>query len=508
MEVEQPSCHWVRLGQPPCICRPQLGRASQNLRTLAHCVKATCTLVRLTGRGSHGTKIESMVNGVSFLVVDDDAAVAAVLRDLLVQAGVEAHAEESASGALQLLEKRDFDCVITDLRMPGLCGMELVSRLCDGWPDLHVVVLTAHGSIATAVDAMQRGASDFLTKPFERDDLLRLVSKVRQGRRPSVVPRARRTSGIDLLGQSEAVRQLREVVRKAAATTATVLITGETGTGKEVVARAIHQASARSPGPLVAVQCAALPDSLLESELFGYEKGAFTGAHTAKPGRVALAQDGTLFLDEIGDVNATVQVKLLRLLQEREYDALGGLAPRRANVRFIAATHRTLEAEVAKGSFREDLYYRLNVLPIRVPPLRERREDIVPLAEHFCAAVRAEHGADVSFSPEALGALARHAWPGNVRELKNLVERLVVLATEPVVSAESVTHALGRCEVVAGDGLQQRRVDKGAVGREELLQVLRRSGNNRSLAARLLGVSRRTLYNRLAEFGITEKPEL
>jgi DNA-binding NtrC family response regulator len=314
--------------------------------------------------------------------------------------------------------------------------------------------------------------------------------------------------GPDLLGQSEAVVQLRDLVRRAAATSATVLLTGETGTGKEVVARAIHHASVRSQAPLVTVQCAALPDTLLESELFGYEKGAFTGAHAAKPGRVALAQDGTLFLDEIGDVNAAVQVKLLRLLQEREYDALGSLAPRRANVRFIAATHRKLEAEVAKGTFREDLFYRLNVLPIRVPPLRERREDIAPLAEHFCAAACADHAAEVTFSPDALGTLARHGWPGNVRELKNVVERLVVLATTSVVSAEGVTHALGQRELDAGESPPHSRPDKTAVAREELLQVLRRSGNNRSLAARLLGVSRRTLYNRLAEFGITENPEL
>jgi DNA-binding NtrC family response regulator len=466
-------------------------------------------VVGLTVSGRHGTKIKEMANGVSFLVVDDDTAVASVLRDLLEQAGVEACVESSARGAMQLLDKRDFDCVITDLRMPGLSGMELVSRLCETWPDTHVVVLTAHGSIATAVEAMQRGAADFLTKPFERDDLLQLVSKVRQGRRPSSAPpRARRAGEVDLLGDSVAVTQLREVVRKAAASSATVLITGETGTGKEVVARAIHLASARSDGPLVTVQCAALPDALLESELFGYEKGAFTGAHTAKPGRVALAQHGTLFLDEIGDVSSAVQVKLLRLLQEREYDALGGVAPRRANVRFMAATHRKLEAEVAKDSFREDLYYRLNVLPVRVPPLRERSDDIALLAEHFRATACAEYATEVSFSDEAVTALSRHAWPGNVRELKNLVERLVVLSSESVVDARCLIQALDQSEPGVGDSSQPRRLDKTPLGREDLLQVLRRSGNNRSLAARLLGVSRRTLYNRLAEFGITENPDL
>src|SRR6478736_599227 len=449
-----------------------------------------------------------MPGGVEFLVVDDDPAIGIVLTGLLRQAGARAYHASHAAEALAVLARQAFDCVITDLRMPGMDGMALVSHLNQSWPDLPVVVLTAHGTIPTAVEAMKRGACDFLTKPFERDDLLRLVHKIEATRRPSSPPEPA-LHDRELIGESPAMTKLRSLVRRTANTAATVLVTGETGTGKELVARAIHRASSRQAAPLITVHCGALPDNLLESELFGYEKGAFTGATSAKPGRVALAESGTLFLDEIGDVNQIVQIKLLRLLQEREYDVLGGHLRRKADVRFVAATHRDLRREVADGTFREDLFYRLNVVPVHVPTLRERAEDIPLLAEHYRQLVCAEHGLSVSLSAAAIAALRVHPFPGNVRELRNLIERLVVLSETPVVDEAQVRAALG--EVASDPGPSSAPSSdrqKGQIARDHLMAALKRSGNNRALAARLLGVSRRTLYNRLAALGITENPEL
>jgi len=442
-----------------------------------------------------------MPEQLRFLVVDDDGAVGLVLKGLLQQAGASAIAVADAESALAELAQSEVDCVITDLRMPGMDGMELLSRVNRDWPEIPVVVLTAHGTIASAVEAMKRGASDFLTKPFERDDLLRLVDKVTRMERPSAPPPAADAEK-GLLGSSVPVRQLREIIRRAARGQSTVLICGETGTGKELVARAIHRESPRADGPLVIVHCAALPDSLLESELFGYEKGAFTGASAAKPGRVALADRGTLFLDEIGDVSPVVQVKLLRLLQEREYEVLGGTKVRKADVRFIAATHRDLEADVAAGRFREDLFYRLNVIPIRAPPLSERGDDVLELAEHFRIRACLVHGRDVRLAPAALAELSRHPWPGNVRELSSTIERIVVFAEDKLVDAEDVRRELGPAERARPHASRPARAT--GADKDEILRVLKRTGNNRSLAARLLGVSRRTLYNRLTAFGIKE----
>ena len=399
-------------------------------------------------------------------------------------------------------------------------------------------MLTAHCTIQLAVEAMKSGAHEFMIKPFDREEVLFVVRKVgEQSRRegshpPRVNPEV--GTGLPFVGKSTPMGELGELIRRAAAGSATVLIRGETGTGKELVARAIHEQSARRAKPFIKLNCAALPDSLLESELFGYEPGAFTGAARHKPGRVELAHGGTLFLDEIGDVPLSTQVKLLRILQERELERVGGVKTIKVDVRFVAATHRDLEALVRAGEFRQDLFFRLNVLPLRVPPLRERLEDLRPLTEHFIRTACAANGkAPLALAPAAIELLEAQSWPGNVRELEHFVERLVVFSDEALISRRDVERELTRgsaarvaeSPVLARAGAAQAEVARAEglaasmpgsllaetagldehrrnAEREAVLLALSRAGNKRTVAARLLGVSRRTLYNKLEELGI------
>jgi len=427
------------------------------------------------------------------LVVDDDAALLTVLKALLLQAGLSVHTAADAHAALAHLETHPVDLVLTDLRMPGLDGLGLLDAVRARDPSIPVVLLTAHGSVPLAVEAMRRGAADFVQKPFDRDELLFCLQKaLAVGKEAAFDPRGRE--------QAATLRALEERIDRAAASAATVLVTGESGTGKEVVARAIHARSPRAKGPFVAVHCAALPDALLESELFGYERGAFTGATQRKPGRVELAAGGTLFLDEIGDVTPLVQVKLLRLLQERTFDRLGGTASQRADVRFVAATHRDLAAMAKTGAFREDLFYRLAVVPIELPPLRARRAEIPRFCREFCADHARAAGKALSFDESALALLGEQPWPGNIRQLQNFVERLVVLSDGPVLTARDVGRELEQLAPVTHDApLDEAR--KGAE-RVAVVDALARAQGNRTRAARLLGVSRRTLYNKLAEHGL------
>jgi two-component system response regulator AtoC len=463
-----------------------------------------------------------MIRKGRILVIDDDPAIGTVLGALLRQAGHDALTADSGAAALALLEARHVDVVLSDVKMPGIDGMTLLDRLVEQRPDLPVVLLTAHGTVAMAVDAMKRGAADFLLKPFDREAILFVINKV-------LAMAARRTDPPEhpvsrtLIGESTVMHAVHDLVRRAARGSATVLIRGESGTGKELIARAIHDASARRDHPLVKLHCAALPETLLESELFGYEKGAFTGASTRKPGRIELAQRGTLFLDEIGDIPVPMQVKLLRVIQEREFERLGGTETIRIDVRLLAATHRDLESMVASGLFREDLYYRLNVVPLWLPPLRDRTGDIELLARHFCKTHgQANHQPEATLERDAMEVLASLPWPGNIRQLENFVERLVVLSDRAHITAEAVHRELGRDRRIgpAGDvpveAVGETR-DRRCSGPEEELSLgyhLRRSErealdaalvrarNNRTLAARLLGVSRRTLYTKLEEHGL------
>jgi two-component system response regulator AtoC len=441
------------------------------------------------------------------LLVDDDAAITTVLGSLLKQEGFAVLAASSGAAALAALEKQPVDVMITDLRMPGMDGMTLLKHVAKTSPDVPVVVLSAHGTVALAVDAMKAGAADFLTKPFDRDEVLFVLEKaLAAGGRGE--PAQQATAPFSPLGASPAMNEVRDTIRRSAASNATVLILGESGAGKEVVARAIHEASPRKDKPFIKINCAAFPDTLLESELFGYEKGAFTGANQRKPGRIELSHGGTLLLDEIGDVPPMTQVKLLRVIQSKEVERLGGTQTVKVDVRFLAATHQDLPRMVKDGEFRQDLYYRLDVIQLLVPPLRERPEDVELLAGHFARAAAENNGRHgIDLSREALSLLLGQPWPGNVRQLENFMERLVVLSDGPLLTRADVERELAR-------DAQRARSSRGSVPpaseprledqrkdaeRKAIVDALQRASGNRSLAARLLGISRRTLYTKLDE---------
>lgn len=433
------------------------------------------------------------------LVVDDDSSVGTVLVGLLEQAGYSAQSVLNAHDAMALVELESIDVVISDIRMPGMSGMQLLTELRRAHPDVPVVMLTAHGTVPLAVEAMREGAADFLLKPFDREEVLHAIGKAMALAEHNPRPPAP-DDGYRLLGESAAIVALRDQLERTAPTNATVLLSGETGTGKELAARTLHRLSKRANGALISVNCAALPENLLESELFGYVRGAFTGAVANKPGRVELAEGGTLFLDEIAEMSPRLQAKVLRLLQEREYQPVGASATRSADVRFVAATHRDLEIEVTEGRFREDLYFRLSVVPLTVPSLRDRRSDISILARAFFVRACESHGREEwRLDESALDRLSSFDWPGNIRELRNAIERVVILADGPLVDADVVESLLQqRTSRVSGTDLRARLRE---TERSALMEALEAT-ENRTQTAKVLGISRRTLYNKLEEHGL------
>jgi two-component system response regulator AtoC len=452
------------------------------------------------------------------LIVNRDRTEVAGLLDTLRRSGHEARYVESARAALDLLERELIDAVLAECDATD-GATTLIAQIATRWPELPVVMLTDTALAERALQQLRDGAADFIAKPFDAEDVTFVVGKA-LARAPKTLERPQRAEAktATLLGDSPAMIKLRDMIQRAAAGNTTTLVRGETGTGKELVARALHEGSARRSRPFVKIDCAALPDTLLESELFGYEKGAFTGATTRKPGRVELADGGTLFLDEIGEVSAIIQAKLLRLLQERSFERLGAQKTQRVDVRFVLATHRDLETMVQNGVFRQDLFHRLNVVPIWIPPLRARRDDIELLARHFVDRFATDSGkAGIELTPAAVRLLRSQRWPGNVRQLENFMERLVVLSEGRSIDAEDVERELvqrpefftQRTEsapsetLPATDGTLPPLVE--AVRRAErqaLVTALKRAEGNRTVAARVLGVSRATLYNKLKELGL------
>ncbi|WP_322083686.1 sigma-54 dependent transcriptional regulator [Burkholderia sp. BCC1972] len=452
----------------------------------------------------------------NILVVDDDAAFRDGLAETLADLGH--RVVEAASGRAALSALRDgggIECIFLDFRLPDLDGLAVLAQLRDdpALAAIPVVMLTAHATSDNTIEAMRLGAFDHLTKPIGRRDIAQLLERVVSANQPPAPapedggfagePSADRPR---LLGVSAAMRDVQKQVGRAAMTDATVLVTGETGTGKEVAARVLHAASARHAGPFVAVNCAAIPADLLESELFGHRRGAFTGAHADRAGRLVEADGGTLFLDEIGDMPAAMQAKLLRALQEREVTPLGADRATTIDIRVVAATHRDLAAAVANGTFREDLFYRLNVIPLHLPPLADRVADILPLAAHFL--VNAAGMRPLHLTNDAQRALLDHRWPGNVRELRNVMERAAALAPGPAVSAADLGLAVVPARQSGTDAVPAHLLDMplpdalATVERAAILHALERANGNRAEAARQLGIGRQSLYARMANLGI------
>ena len=433
----------------------------------------------------------------SVYVVDDDASVREAVGSLIRSAGFRVRTFESAQEFLASPRAEVPSCLVLDVHLPGLNGLDLQRELARADVQIPIIFLTGHADIPTSVRAIKAGALEFLTKPFADEDLLNAIRDgIAQDRRSRAVPQP---AGV--IGSSRPWRQALAHAAKVGATEATVLLTGESGTGKEVIAHLIHDTSRRAGGPFVALNCAALPEALLESELFGYEKGAFTGAVVARPGRVEQAAGGTLFLDEVGEMTPAVQAKFLRVLQEREFQRLGGTRVQKANVRVIAATNRDLHAALGRGELREDLYYRLQVFAICLPPLRERPEDIPALVEHFITALGpAVLGRPAAgISREAHERLLAHSWPGNVRELRNAVERALILSDGEMITPEHLPAPPESPRVAA----PRESLDLETTERELVERALRHAGQNKAKAARLLGLTRTKLYTRMQRFGLS-----
>ncbi|MBM3789078.1 MAG: sigma-54-dependent Fis family transcriptional regulator [Acidobacteria bacterium] len=442
----------------------------------------------------------------TILIVDDEPAQRQLLAGALSRDYTVIPAADGKE-AVQLLAARSVDLVITDQRMPRMDGMELLKWIQERTPEIPVIVLTAHGSVETAVEAMKLGAREYLTKPLESPEEIRLVSaKALHASRlqaRSIVHQADQDSlfPADIVAESEAMKRVLTLAAQVAPQPSTVLLTGESGTGKEIVARFIHRRSPRSEEPLVAVNCAALSETLLESELFGHEKGAFTGAVQTRIGRFELAHGGTLFLDEVAETSLSIQPKLLRALQEQQFERLGGTRTIPVDVRVIAATNRDLSRALEDKSLREDLYYRLNVFPIHIPPLRERPEDIVPLAEHFSGALSARMGRSLRpLSEAARSVLRRHGWPGNVRELQNAVERALIVSAGETIEPEHLPLPGAGWKTDRAQPRSLAEIEKAAI-----LEALERNRGERKAAAEQLGVSLRTLQYRLKEYGLTTR---
>ncbi|MCM2277050.1 MAG: sigma-54 dependent transcriptional regulator [Oligoflexia bacterium] len=452
------------------------------------------------------------------LVIDDEASIRQSLTGALGDEGYRVNVAASGKEGLDAIRAERPDVVLLDIWMPEMDGLETLRLIKAEWPDLLVVMMSGHGNIETAVRATKLGAFDFVEKPLSLERILVLLqnaTSVQDLARENRALRRQVQKARTLVGESPQMKQIQELIRRVAPTTGSVLITGENGTGKELVAHGIHALSPRYNKPFIEVNCAAIPEELIESELFGHERGAFTGATQLRRGKFDLANGGTLFLDEIGDMSMKTQAKILRILQEQKFERVGGAQTISVDVRVVAATNKDLKAEIQKGGFREDLFYRLNVIPFVIPPLRERREDIPVLANHFLKEFCAAHGRPSrELAPEALSMLGSYSWPGNVRELRNLIERLVILAPDseahqPISAASLLGHlkdealtAVLEPEAVAGSQARNLRDARQEFEKEFILRTLRELDWNISKAAQVLGIERSHLHRKIKSYGI------
>jgi two-component system response regulator HydG len=444
-----------------------------------------------------------MADKVRILVVDDELVIRESLHGWLKKSGYQVDTAEGGSAALAMLEKTAYDLLFLDIMMPVMSGIEVLEVVKEDYPQTLVVMITAYGSVETAVQAMKRGANDYLMKPFDPDQLSLLTEKLMQQKRimdENIFLREQMAEAIrfeNLVGRSEAMQELFTLIQDVAESDSPVLITGETGTGKELVAKAIHAKSARCNGPFIAVNCGGFPENLLESELFGHERGAFTGAHRAKKGRLDLAHHGTLFLDEVGTVPPKMQVDLLRVLETKEFHRLGGTAEIEVDFRTIAATNRDLQQAIEKGEFRQDFFYRLNVISLHIPPLRERRDDIPLLAEHFLDRYSRETNKDIdTINKEAMGLLRQYDWPGNVRELENAIERAVVIGKKRRLDPEEFSFLASHLSAAA----ETYSLEKTQVA--HLFKVLKEFDWNITKAAQALEINRVTLHKKIKKYDL------
>lgn len=453
----------------------------------------------------------------NILVVEDEPKMQRLIELSLAAEGHSIRQAQDAETALKRIQKERFDLIITDLKLPVMDGLEFLQAVKRADARMPVILMTAFGTVETAVQAMKAGASDYILKPFSLEEIKLVVKKelnlhrLQEENRSLREALGQRYEFKNIIARSAKMQEVLAVVDRVASSNATVLLGGETGAGKDMIARAIHQHSRRSSGPFIKINCAAIPENLLESELFGYERGAFTGAVTPKPGKFELADKGAIFLDEIGDVAPAIQVKLLRVLQEREFERLGGTKTLRVDVRLIAATNRDLRAALEQGAFREDLYYRLNVVPINIPPLREHKEDIPDLARRFLGRFAGESGKHIAgMTQAALKILMDFHWPGNVRELENIIERAVALSSGPEIGAGDIQLDLSPARPPAA-GVQTPFPPAGMTLEqfedEIIRESLRRAGGNKSQAARQLGLSRNALRYRLSKMGVADDDE-
>jgi two-component system, NtrC family, response regulator AtoC len=449
------------------------------------------------------------------LVVDDELNMRLVLKALLNKEGYDVATASDGVEALKVLKGGGVEVVVTDLKMPKLDGVGLLERVIRDYPSTPVIMITAHGTIATAVDALKKGAFDYITKPFERDELKNIIHKAIRTRRLNEEELLVSPDDIDrqgIIGSSEPMSKIYDTIKIVAPTTTTVLISGETGTGKDLIAHAIHRNSPRRDNPFVKINCAAIAENLIESELFGYEKGAFTGAVSTKPGRFELADKGTLFLDEVGEIPRDMQVKLLRVIQDHEFERVGGLRTIKVDVRLIAATNRNLLQDVKDGRFREDLYYRLNVFPTHLPPLRERRDDILPLTDYFIEKFNSKLDREVKhIDSRVKDILARYDWPGNIRELENLIERIVLMAGEDTITFEDIPpewKSAAEAISVSQQGGQKKpfkdfvKSHMEEVEKQSIIQCLEEVGGNVTKAAQRLGLSRKGLQLKMIKYNL------